>query len=63
MTFAVWKELYAHLFTKYMDGNIKYEVPGKLNPKVEQPGYTQEWYRMIVKETGTRFLIPGESKY
>ena len=63
MTFAVWKELYAHLFTKYMDGNIKYDEPGKLNPKVEQPGYTQEWYRMIVKETGNRFLIPGESKY
>lgn len=63
MTFSVWKELYRHLFVKFMDGNIKTEVPGKLNPKVNQPGYGDEWYKLIVKETGKRFLVIGESHY
>ncbi len=55
-----WKELYKYLFTKYMDGNIKEKVPGKLNPKLEQPGYGEEWYRRIVNETGEHFKMKGE---
>jgi dipeptidase len=60
-TFAAWKKLYAHLFTKFMDGNIKTIGPGDKFPKVSQPGYSPEWYKIIVKETGDRFKVIGES--
>ncbi len=59
-TTEVWKELYTFLFTKYMDGNMKekVEVPEGyiyVAPKITYPGYTEEWYRKIVKETGDKF--------
>lgn len=60
-TFATWKELYKHLFTKFMDGNIKTVVPDQRNPKVSQPGYGSDWYKLIVKETGKKFRVIGES--
>jgi dipeptidase len=60
-TFNTWKGLYAHLFTKYMDGNIKTTVAGQRIPKVSQPGYNEEWYRMVVKATGDKFKAIGES--
>ncbi len=58
---TTWKHLYQYLFLKYMDGNIKTKVPGQMNPKVKQPGYGEDWYRKIVKETGDKFKILGES--
>ena len=65
-TVAEWKKLYRHLFTKYLDGNIKEsrEKPKDhkyVNPRVQQPGYGEEWYRMIVKETGDKFLYLDDS--
>jgi dipeptidase len=57
-TVAEWKKLYAFLFTRFMDGNVKTKVEGKLNPKFEQPGYSQEWYRKLVEETGDKFKVP-----
>ena len=60
LTFDTWKGLYAHLFTKYMDGNVKTPVAGQRNPNVKQPGYNEEWYRMVVKETGDKFKDLGE---
>ena len=54
-----WKNLYAYLFTKYMDGNIKTAVPGEKNPKVNQPGYSEDFYRNIVKQTGDKFKVIG----
>ncbi|NOY36938.1 MAG: dipeptidase [Chlorobi bacterium] len=65
-TFEAWKKLYAFLFTKYMDGNIKEPAPvpeGYIyhNPKLSQPGYGEEWYRKIVKETGDKFLYKGHT--
>ena len=61
-TFNTWKKLYRYLFVKYMDGNIKTpkELPENykfVNPKVEQPGYGEEWYRLIVEKTGKQFLV------
>jgi dipeptidase len=50
-----WKKLYHYLFTKYMDGNIKEEIEGEQNPELRQPGYGEEWYRNLIKETGDRF--------
>lgn len=58
-TFHTWKALYAHLFTRYMDGNIKTPVPGQQNPRVSQPGYDAAWYRMVVKDAGDRLKHPG----
>jgi len=52
-----WQELYAYLFTKYMDGNIKTKDGNNMNPKVSQPGYGDEWLRRIVKETGNRYKV------
>jgi len=58
-TVTKWKELYAFLFTKYMDGNVKekQQVPvgyKYMVPKVSQPGYGDEWNRVIVKNTGDK---------
>lgn len=64
-TLKCWKKLYRHLFTKYMDGNIKEANPlpeGQYYtpPKVEQPGYSEEWYKLIIEETGDKFKVKGE---
>lgn len=58
-TVTEWKELYKFLFTKYMDGNIKEKraVPSNykyMTPSVKQPGYTEDWYRAIVKDAGEK---------
>ena len=59
-TVTQWKELYKFLFTKYVDGNVKEKQPvpagfNRVNPKITQPGYSEEWYRAIVKSTGDKF--------
>ncbi len=65
-TVSEWKDLYRYLFTKYMDGNIKEkrEVPeGYIytTPNVSQPGYGEEWYRRIIKDTGEKFEYKDNS--
>ncbi|MCU0372493.1 MAG: C69 family dipeptidase [Ignavibacteria bacterium] len=60
-TFDTWKKLYGFLFTKYMDGNIKFPVDGSRVPKVSQPGYSQDWYKELVKQTGDRFKVKGDA--
>ena len=62
--FKTWKNLYAHLFVKYMDGNIKTdkEVPEGykyVTPEVKQPGYGEDFYRKIIEETGDQFKVKG----
>lgn len=59
-TVKAWKELYKFLFVKYMDGNVKEKQPlpkgyKYVNPKVTQPGYGDDWNRIIVKETGDKY--------
>jgi dipeptidase len=59
-TVMQWKELYKFLFVKYVDGNVKEKqaVPAgynRVNPKLSQPGYSEEWYRAIVNSTGDKF--------
>ena len=58
-TVSQWKSFYHFLFTKYVDGNVKEkrQVPAGykyVTPKVSQPGYSEEWYRAIVKDAGWR---------
>ena len=60
-TFKTWKNLYHHLFMRYMDGNIKTAVPPKkgykyVNPKLEQPGYDSTYYQSVVNQTGDKLL-------
>lgn len=59
-TVMQWKELYKFLFTKYVDGNVKEKQPlpkgyKYIVPKLSQPGYGDEWNRIIVKNTGDKF--------
>ena len=66
-TFKRWKSLYAQLFMKFMDGNIKtkQELPEGhkfVNPAVKQPGYNEEKYKQIVNETGEQFKVLEDSK-
>ncbi len=62
-TVEEWKRLYAYLFTKYVDGNVKEKVEGRQNPKLEQPGYSDEWYRILIRETGDKFKLPEGSSH
>lgn len=64
-TFQEWKNLYHFLLTRFIDGNIKskVEVPENylyVNPKLEQPGYGEDWYRKIINETKDKFLYKDE---
>jgi dipeptidase len=66
-TVKQWKDLYRFLFTKYMDGNVKEAVPVPKNykyhvPKLTQPGYGEDWYQIIVKNTGDQFREPEAKK-
>jgi dipeptidase len=59
-TVATWKELYRFLFVKYLDGNIKEKravPPGYkyIEPTLSQPGYGDDWNRIVVKMTGDKF--------
>lgn len=59
-----WKKFYGYLFTRYMDGNIKTAEPVPegykyTNPKLEQPGYSEEFYRRIANTTGDKLKVIG----
>jgi dipeptidase len=63
-TVKEWRELYKHLFTKYMDGNIKTrralpEGYKYVTPEVKQPGYSQEWLMRIVLDAGDKLKMPA----
>jgi len=63
-TVKEWRELYKHLFTKYMDGNIKTrkalpEGYKYVTPDVKQPGYSQEWLMRIVLDAGDKLKMPA----
>lgn len=65
-TVKQWKELYQYLFTKYMDGNVKTprEIPEGYKyttPKLEQPGYSEDFYKKVVDETGDHFKVHGDA--
>ena len=60
-TVARWKELYHHLFTKFLDGNVKVKDGNNQNPKVKQPGYDESYYRMIIEKTNGKFKQPEGS--
>ena len=62
--FNTWKNLYQYLFVKYMDGNIKtaQDTPEGYKyyaPKVSQPGYGEDTYKLIIEKTGDQFKVVG----
>ena len=65
-TFDIWKNLYAQLFMKFMDGNVKTkkEIPEGYKyttPDLKQPGYSEQKYELIIKETGDQFKVKGSA--
>ena len=59
---ADWKMFYQYLFVKYMDGNVKTAraIPEGYKyyaPKVEQPKYSDEFYRAIIDQTGDKLKV------
>ena len=63
-TVMLWKKFYGYLFTRYMDGNIKTAQPVPegykyYNPKLEQPGYSERYYRHIAETTGDKLKVIG----
>jgi dipeptidase len=61
-TVSEWKGLYAFLFTKYVDGNVKEARPVPkgykyVTPKLSQPGYGDEWNRVIANSTGDKLKV------
>ncbi len=59
-----WRDFYRYLFMKYLDGNVKpsdgYQLIDNGNnseiPKVTFPGYSKEFYKAIIEESGEKFL-------
>ncbi len=71
-TVKFWKDLFHFLFMKFKDFNIMKSQGMKLldngnhmniPPDPYQPGYSQEFYRIIVEQTGKKFLYPEEKKH
>ena len=65
-----YKELGEFLLVKYIDGNIKKEENGvflrsedgyPLSP--DQPGYSEQWKEMVVKDTGKKLRMPKQDAH
>lgn len=59
---ADWKMFYRYLFVKYMDGNVKTaqkkpEGYKYYAPKVEQPKYSDDFYKAIIEQTGDKLKV------
>lgn len=59
-----WKQFGEFLLVKFIDGNIKQEVDGQfienghgLPAKPKSAGYSEDFYRTIVKESGDRLKV------
>ena len=64
-TVKKWQGLYAYLFTKYMDGNVKTKkaIPENykyVTPEIDQPGYGEDYYRAITNQKGEHFKVKEE---
>jgi len=62
-----WRTLGNFLLVKYLDGNVKQEENGEFlrnewgfprSPR--HPNYPDSWKKVIIKETGDKFLQPGQ---
>lgn len=61
-----WKELYQFLFMKFVDGNEKktegreFLDNGYGVLKIDYPGYSEEFYKRIIEQTGDKFKMPED---
>ena len=62
-----WKQLAFYLVVKYNDMSVKPEANGKftrtkygLGAAVKRPGFPTPFARELVKQTGSRYLVPEE---
>ena len=65
-----YKELGQYLLVKYIDGNIKKEENGQFLRSKEgyplspnQPGYSEQWKDIVVKDTGKNLKAPKENAH
>lgn len=65
LTIQKWQELGEFLLVKYLDGNLKQEKDGELlrNPwgypqPPKFPGYPDQFKKIIIQDTGERFVYP-----
>lgn len=63
-----WKKFYQYLFMKYLDGNVKTakEVPADhkyIPADVKFPGYSEEYYRMIIEQAGEKLKVIGKDSH
>jgi len=64
-----WKRFYRFLFMKFMDGNVKttegrdFKTNGTGVVKLKQPGYSEDWYRQLIEETGDKFKMPESDSH
>lgn len=64
---AMWRKLGEYLIVKYNDMAVKPEQDGKftltpdgLGEAPERPGFNESYRARIVRETGGKYLVPGE---
>ena len=51
-----WMQLYQQLFMQFRDG----QTPSQpVHGVTVNPGYAQDWYDRVAKETGDRYLVPA----
>jgi dipeptidase len=62
-----WRKLATHLIVKFNDMIVKPEENGQfkrtpegLGARVTRPGYPEKYARELIKQTGTKFVIPTE---
>ncbi|MBQ5896123.1 MAG: C69 family dipeptidase [Bacteroidaceae bacterium] len=65
-TLAAWKAFGEKVIVKYNDLVVKSEKNGKIERsntglagKITRPGYSTEYWKKVVEETGDRYLIPA----
>lgn len=66
-THDTWRKLGEFLMVKYIDGTVRPEKDGKIllnkggmTLDVKRPGYSEDFLRLYVKETGDRYQIPAQ---
>lgn len=62
-----WKQLATYLIVKYNDMIVKPDnngvfstTPEGIGVTVERPGYPESYRQRLVKETGDKYLEPGQ---
>jgi len=60
--FDTWTDFWAYLVARHIDGCTKTAVANKTVPNIAYPGYGQAWYDRIVKETGDKYLVYGDTQ-